>query len=223
MSDDELAMAYADGELDALAAKRFERRMADEPDLAAAVAGHRALRERLSGGFAPVAEAPVPDRFAAMLQFNVAELRPQSRAAPRWRAAASLAACLAVGVLVGHFWQVGPVSVSGGQLVASGSLATALDRQLAANEGTTRMLVSFRDQGGSYCRVFAAPAVNGIACRENEGWVLRQTHGASPGQKADYRQAGSADAALLAAAQEMMAGDPLNPQGEQEARAKSWR
>ena len=47
MSDDELAMAYADGELDPLAAKRFEARLAEEPALAATVEAHRALHARL--------------------------------------------------------------------------------------------------------------------------------------------------------------------------------
>ena len=47
MSDEELAMAYVDGELDTVTALRVERRMAEEPGLARAVEAHRALRGRL--------------------------------------------------------------------------------------------------------------------------------------------------------------------------------
>ena len=107
--------------------------------------------------------------------------------------------------------------------MASGDLARALDTQLASVSGDTRVLVSFRAQGGDYCRVFAAPALDGIACRDGKAWQLRQTRTSAAQGRAEYRQAASDNAALMAAAQEMMAGEPLNEEAEARARASGWK
>jgi hypothetical protein len=227
MTDDELAMAYADGELDPIAARRFEQRMATEPALAEAVEAHHALRAQLQGGFAAVSEEPVPDRLAAMLKSNVVAFRPRERVEPQRRragATAAVAACLVVALAAIHFWPSGPVTFADGQVLASGPLAAALDRQLSAEPGDTRVLLSFQEPGGTYCRVFADTSVSGIACREGGGWVLRRTQPAQAAPKAgEYRQAGSADAGLLAEAQELMAGEPLTPDAERLARDRHWR
>jgi hypothetical protein len=53
--------------------------------------------------------------------------------------------------------------------------------------------------------------------------MLRQTRSPENRQTAEYRQAGSADAALLAEAQAMMAGDPLDAAAERRARDLGWR
>ncbi|MCW3834454.1 anti-sigma factor [Sphingomonas canadensis] len=224
MTDDELAMAYADGELDEIAARRFEQRMAEVPALALAVASHRALRAQLSNMFAPVAAEPVPDRLTAMLKPKVVPLRPGNRRRVWWTAGA-MAASLVLGIMVGQFGRPGgPVAIADNRLVASGALATALDRQLASDEGATRVLVSFQGTDKAYCRVFSSPAVDGIACREGKRWELRHTRAAdSAGQATAYRQAGSADPALMAAAQDMMAGDPLDPAAERRARDALWK
>lgn len=226
----ELLMAYADGELDPLAAKRVERAIAADPALAGQVAAQRALRDRLSAAFAPVAEAPLPDALAARLRGNVVPIAPPAPRRPvamRWREALALAACLTLGVLLGQNWRAtGPVAGRDGGLYAAGPLATALDRQLAANQAAApvRMLASFRATDGAYCRVFAAPVTNGIACRDRHGWALRQTRaGAGEAGQGDYRQAGSSDPELLAAAQDMMVGAPLDAAGEAKAQAAGWR
>jgi len=222
MTDDELAMAYADGELDALSAMRFGKRIAAEPELAAAVEAHRALRARLEAGFAPIAEEPVPDRLTGLIPTNLAELRPRSRVATYWRAATAMAACLVGGIAIGQFLQPAP-GVSGSPLVASGTLAQSLDDQLAGATGPTRILASFRDTKGAYCRVFQGEAIDGIACRDHGGWALRRTQASEQAGKADYRQAGSAAPELLDAAQSMMAGEALDPAAERVAQAKGWR
>jgi hypothetical protein len=222
MTDDELAMVYVDGELDALAAKRFEKRMAEAPEIAAAVEAHQALRTTLECGFAFVAEEPLPERLTSLLQTSVVEIHPKARFAGYWRAATAMAACLVAGVMIGQFWQPAP-GVSGAPLVASGALAKSLDRQLAGAEAPTRVLASFRDTEGHYCRVFQGAAISGIACHESAGWALRQTQSSSPAGTTDYSQAGSTAPALLAAAQAMMAGDPLDPAAEQAAQARGWQ
>jgi hypothetical protein len=227
--DPEMLMAYADGELGPIEAKRVERAIAEDPALGEQVARHRALRARLSGHFAPVAQEPVPDRLAAMLRSNVVAMpaRAPVRRFPGWtRWGGAVAASLLVGLVIGHGFgpgEAGVVRTQGGKLYAAGTLAGALDSQLAANQGAIRVPVSFRDAKGGYCRVFTSQATDGIACHDAQGWALRQTRAGGAAAKQDYVQAGSADAALMAAAQEMMAGDALDADGEAAARAAGWK
>jgi hypothetical protein len=222
----ELLMAYADGELDPLTAKRVERAIAADPALAREVERHRRLRARLSDAFAPVTEEPVPDRLAALLPSNVIPLRRPRRtvAFARWRAAGALAASLVIGLMIGSQMAGGPVTARGDGLYASGALAGALDRRLGGEGGAVRIAASFRDGGGAYCRVFLSRPVDGVACRQNGAWALRRTNrSAEAAPAAPYAQAGSADPQLMAAAQEMMAGEPLDAAAERAARDAGWR
>lgn len=237
----EMLAAYADGELDPLAERQVERAIAADPALADQVERHRALRATLAAAFAPIAAAPVPDRLAQLVpDGRVVDLaaaraaRAQAAAAPaperrwgRWAGMGGMmAACLVLGVLVGRGADNGPVESRGGMLVASGGLGRALDTQLASADGGNaglRILVSFRDGGGRYCRSFSGTSLSGIACREDAGWVLRETRGGNAASSSEFRQAGSADAALMADAQAMMAGEPLDAAAEEAAKAKGWR
>ena len=225
--DPEMLMAYADGELGPIDAKRVERAIAADPALAAEVERHRALRDRIASSFAPLAAAPVPERLSSLLNTNVVALpRPARPVLTRWRAPAALAACLALGVLIGFgIPRDGEVTARADGLYASGSLATGLDRQTSGAAGPVRILVSFRDRQGAYCRVFSAASTGGIACRDADRWALRRTQreSAATGNGGAYAQAGSADPDLMAAAQDMMAGEPLDAAGEQAARANGWR
>lgn len=234
--DAELLMAYADGELSPIEAKRVERAIAADPALQAQVDAHRKLRAMLANGFAPVAEQPVPDRLATMLRtgqvVDLAEARAARRPiAPtpvwtRWVVGSMMAACLVMGLMMGQIVNRGPVESRGGVLVASGGLRNALDTQLAAANAPgapLRLLVSFKDGDGNYCRSFASATLSGIACRDNRGWVLRETRAGGGVAGTDYRQAGSTDAALMADAQALMAGEPLDAAAEASARAKGWR
>ena len=144
----------------------------------------------------------------------------------RWGSGLAIAASLVLGLMVGTQLNTGgPVTERNGALMASGALAKGLDSQLASAQGTggsLRILTSFQRRGGSYCRVFESGATAGIACKDSAGWVLERTMASGGQQTSEYRQAGSADSALMAAAQDMAAGDPLDPQQEQAARAKGW-
>jgi hypothetical protein len=234
--ESETLMAYADGELDAVAAKRVEKAIAADPALAAEVERHRALRARLKAHFDPVAAVPLPEALTAELRGSAKivdlaaarEARAPARAVPRWWSGA-VAAALVVGVVLGLSLRPGGESdftAQGGRMVASGSVARALDNQLAVNQpagAPVKMLVSFRDPQGTYCRAFQSAGQGGIACREEGAWRVREFRVVSHSQSADYRQAGSDASALLADAQAMMAGEALDAAQEQAAAAKSWR
>lgn len=225
----EMLMAYADGALDPLTTKRVERAIAADPALAEQVARHRHLKAKLAAAYAPIAADPVPDRLAAMLTSNVVQMPKRQPRAPRvsaaWRSAAAMAACLVVGVLVGRgVQQEGPVTATDHGLYAAGSLAKALDGQASGAKGPVRIAVSFRAQDNGFCRVFQSAEADGIACRDPKGWSLRRTMpGSAPGAGGGYVQAGSSDAELMAAAQDMMADMPLDAAGEKKAIADHWR
>ena len=90
---DMLLNAYFDGELDAVTARRFEARLAAEPDLAADLARLKRLRGRLRADIA----ADIPP---AALRRRIA----QRFAAPSWirpQAWQALAASLVVGIAIG--------------------------------------------------------------------------------------------------------------------------
>lgn len=221
-------MAYVDGELDEIARRRVERAMADDPALAEAVARDRALREALQARFAPYADAPVPDRFAALLDAKVTPIgaarRPKPAFGPRrWMQGAAIAATLVLGVAIGRqTGSVGPVATHDGALVAQGRLASVLDTQLAStqpSDAPIRIGLTFRSTDGNICRTFDGRQLQGIACHDDDRWNLVRTAAGERG--GTYRQASSD--ALVSAAQAMMAGAPFSATAESSARDKGWR
>ncbi|RZF64607.1 anti-sigma factor [Sphingomonas populi] len=232
--DPEMLMAYADGELDPLSAKRVERAIAGDPQAAATVARHRALRATLARAFDPVAAEPVPKPLLAAVETpkvvdlaSVRAARRRTRGWSGWPVGGAIAASLALGLFLGGQLDGGaPVTSRGGALIASGSLDHALNTQLAATQdsaATTRVRVTFRDRSGTICRTFATPALGGIACRDGDAWVLRETRGRTQTAATEYRQAGSDDAAIMADAEAAMSGEPLDAAAEARARAIGWR
>ncbi|KHK93217.1 zf-HC2 domain-containing protein [Novosphingobium malaysiense] len=245
-------MAYADGELSAADAARVEAAVAADPALAERIAAERRLRDSLQGHLNPVTEEPVPDSLNAMIAaaaeedaradrgkvVSLAEARaerarkeagtaePRRPFLQRWGSGLAIAASLVVGVALGtQIASNGPIEQRNGKLVASGTLARGLDAKLAATQGETgslRILTSFESKAGSYCRVFDSRATAGIACKDKSGWVLERTMASSAQQASQYRQAGSAMSELMAAAQDMAKGAPLDAAQERAAKAKDW-
>lgn len=252
-------MAYVDGEMDEAARARVTLAALSDLDLAEAIARERALRERLQGHFAGVAQEPVPPAWEAMIRaaqtaetpadaqaeapiappapvIDLAQVRrkkaEEAKAArPRvplsqqkWFGGA-IAAALVMGLFLGGqmMRSEGPITAKDGALLASGDLAHALDRQLAANEGSTRMIATFRRGDGAVCRAFSGALASGIACHGGDGWRLEHVMPGSDASGAQYRQAGSADAAVMAIAQDMAVGEPMDAAQERAARDKGWR
>ena len=109
---------------------------------------------------------------------------------------------------------------------AGGALAQALDDQLAATQrpdAPVRVLLSFRDAGGRFCRGFSGASESGIACRDSAGWRLEKRFGGTERAATEYRQAGNEAADVLAAAQDMAAGPALDAPGEAAAAKRGWQ
>lgn len=225
---EELA-AFADGELSGEREAEVAAAIAADPGLAREVEAHRALKSQLAGYFAPIAEEPVPEALAAVLRPKAPEVvdfasarekRETRRRIPRWGwvAGPALAASLVLVLLMPR----------GGETdgYADAQLAGILDDRLVAEQqptSDTRVLLSFRDGEGDYCRAFSGAEGGGIACRDDKGWRLETLGEGSQGAGTEYRKAGSSDADLLARAQQMSAGPALDAEDEAEARRNGWR
>jgi hypothetical protein len=229
ITPEELA-AFADGELPPARAAELADAVAADPVLAREVAAHRALKARLADYFAPIAAEPVPDRLGAMLRGTQAEVvdfaaareqREQRRRLPRWSWAVgpALAASLALAVFL-------PRGGEGGSEYADTRLAAVLDDRLVAEQSPvaeTRVLLSFRNGAGDYCRAFSGIEASGIACRDAQGWKLEMRGAGTDADQSDYRMAGAGDAEVMAKAQEMAAGPALDAGAEARAKAAGWR
>ena len=224
--------AFADGELDPARARAIEAEIAGDAGLQAQLAAHLALKAKLAAHFAPITQQPVPDwlrerltdtpRPATVVDFaDAVSKRERRRSLPSWGwvAGSAVAAALVVALFAfgsGH-----------GDRYAEGELVAALDNQLIATQrpdAPVRILLSFRDSGGQFCRGFSGASQAGIACRDESGWRLRKSVNAKPGPRSgEYRQAGSGEAEVLAAIQEMAAGPALDADAEREAMRHGWR
>ncbi|MFT4056233.1 MAG: transcriptional regulator [Novosphingobium sp.] len=151
---------------------------------------------------------------------------PRRLTLPRWwSTGAVIAASLVLGLFLGtRMADDGAGVTPSGALMATGMLAKGLDEKLASSNepGKLRILTSFRRNDGSYCRVYDAGASSGIACKDSQGWILQRAVTNAASQHQEYRQAGSAAAELMTAAQAMAQGDPLDAAQEREVRAAGW-
>jgi hypothetical protein len=241
---DEILMAYADGELDPDQRAAVERAMAADSDIARRIAEHKALRDQLRNAYAPVLKEEIPGRLLESVRDrpdrsgdNVIPLHRQaSRARPvtwQWTAiAASLLLGVVIGQLTTRLGSGGPITARDGQLFARGTLANALDRQLASDQdpnATVWMGISYVAKDGTYCRTFTLnnrSALAGLACRDPQDWqvqmLMRSTSKSEEG--AQYRRAASAlPDAIAQAVEAQMSGAPLDARGEAVARSNGWR
>ncbi|MGL3822918.1 anti-sigma factor family protein [Sphingopyxis sp. R3-92] len=227
--DPETIAAFVDGELDDPTARRVERAAQNDGALSAEIARHRALKARLTAHYRPIANEAVPERLRMSLavddkvDMSLTDRRATRRArfgAIHWGA---IAASLALGLTIGlrPWLPVADVATDQGALIAAGSLAKALDTQLASNQSgdaAVRIGLSFEDKSGRYCRSFESRSLAGIGCREGDRWELERTLRAQ--SRGDYRQASSGELAAAAAA--MIAREPLDGAAEQAARDAGW-
>lgn len=223
--------AFAGGELSGDREAKIAAAVAADPALAEQVQRHKAMKSILGAHYAPVLDEPVPDRLASMLaktdnaevvDFAAArQKRENRRRLPHWGwiAGPALAASLALAVFL-------PGQGVESYAYADTQLAAVLDDRLVADQSQTddvRVLLSFRNDEGRYCRAFSAQTGGGIACNTADGWRLEATGAGREGAATDYRMAGAGDAQILALAQEMASGPALDAAAEREAREQGWR
>lgn len=241
---DDVLMAYADDELDPRTRAAVEAAMVSAPEIARRIAEHKALRTRVHSAFNGVLAEPVPVRLLEVVRrdpsgpraSNVMPLRRRRVRRWRWPQWTAIAASLIVGVIAGRLLLVashapGPIVMRSGRILASGTLATALSGQLAADQSAAdpvRIGVSFRSKSGAYCRTFAlAPpaALAGLACHAADGWRVRVLARTEPqGGSGAYRQAASSmPPSVVAAVGGLITGEPLDAQAEATARGQHWQ
>lgn len=225
--DDEQFFAWLDGELDPEAAANVAAEVAADPDLQAKADAHRAMQARLRSAFEPVmAPPPVAEN---VVDLSAARARQSKRRAlPTMTQWAAIAATLVVGIVTGTMVGGGSASsvrTDAGQLVAAGSLASALDTRLAsaADASGPRIGLTFRDSAGSICRSFTDGAAQGLACRDGERWALRGLVQGGNAGSGDYRMAAGVDPALASLIESRMEGEPFDAAAEQQARSQGWR
>ena len=215
-------LAYVDGELAPAERSAFEQEMTADPGLAAEVARHRALAQKVGGAYAPVLDEPVP--LALTLAASAANEGRRGWSLPTW---AGLAASLVVGVLLGRSFLAPEQNLAQtpAGLAARGPLAHSLSTALASEAGPIRVGLTFRDHGGRYCRTFQSSPdrLAGLACHDRDGWALQAAAAWSPNGGPAYRTAGSdTPPAILAAVEQLRAGDPLDAAQERAAREAGW-
>lgn len=227
ISPEQLA-AFVDGELGELDAARVRRAVEADPALTAQVAQMRQLQAVLSARYDPILAEPVPETLTApiaaagkVVDFAAArEDRAARLSRPAWR--------LGIGSAIAASLVLTLVAVGRDQApegYADQQLAGVLDSALSGSNpgGDTRVLLSFRDQQGQFCRAWSGAQQGGIACRDNRGWKLIDEGKGGAVQSGEFRQAGSDDAAILAAAQDLADGPALNRADEVAARSAGWQ
>ena len=234
--DDEMLMAYVDGELDAKRSAEIAAAVEKEPALARRVEQQRAQRAKISGAFAKVLDQPVPDRLTRAAQANRGNVlkfpaRPARAPAAPWRARewAAMAASLLLGAVIS--WRLletggAPIVAGEGALVAHGELALALDRQLASEQrGGEPVLIGLtvRTRDGNYCRSFVlrGAKTTSLACHVGSDWQVPVTD-TSLIPSGEMQQASSVAPAILRAIEARGDGAVLDAEAERSAQQGGW-
>lgn len=201
----------------------------------------------LRDAFAPIVAAPVPEHLAAIVTPAGAEVvdlaaaresRAPSLPVPandtggsrtwRWPQLAAMAACLAVGVMIG-----GPLLGPGsgapaeGLVLASADLDAMLDTAPSgqtvdlAGLGAAEVVLTFRDTEGRLCRQFMLEAdgatSDALACASSAGGWQVEAYGRRAAPAGEMKLAGGdAAPAVVAAVDAMIGSDPVV--GEDEVR-----
>lgn len=245
--DDETLMAFADGELDTEASASIEAAMQTDNALAERVALFMESRARAAAALKPLIEEPVPDTLMRSISKmvddadgrtstvrepagsidNVVPLRSASEPA-RWRWTMPLAASLAIAVAGagGYLAGRGGTPSSGDATIAwlgDPAVGKALDTMPSGGDvqtgrGKMKLVSSFRDQAGAFCREFElgdTSTIVSIACRSDGRWNLRLAV-AAPTAGSGYVPAGAAET-VDAYLTTIDAGAPLSAAEEAEA------
>lgn len=238
--DWEILSAYLDGELPPAECAACERRIAQDPALAASLDAMRALQAELRGTLqSAAARQPMPDRVSALLENAPVRIQTQPHRLHRFTpnkargfaVAASLAAAAAL--LLVPQWQAEQQSSSGA--VLSAALEQLPSRaegwETLADGSRLRPVLSFPNLEGSWCREYLladeTQTIRGVACRDDGHWETRvaavQTS-LQDGAADAYRPASAADSDPVATFVESNAsGDAASAKREAGLITRSWQ
>jgi hypothetical protein len=227
----ETLTAFLDGELPPNEMERIAALLTTRPDLDAWVRKQERLCRDLKGAFSDVMTPPPSPALLAAVQ-NA----PASR---RWILGQKLApwmpgnwigvgAALAVGLAIGIVLQpAGNFVSSGGQTLAQGRLADALDHQLASagyDGSGARIGISFRDRSGHECRTFDEGRQSGLACHQAAGWHIAILMDRPIEPAGAYQMEGSElPEAVRQAVMTRIQGLPFDAAAERAARDRGWK
>lgn len=237
--EDDMLMAYADGELDESERAAIAAAAAADPALAARIASFARSRVAVKEAFAAIHAEPPPARLVAAATGGRARVAtfPGRSLAPRARFALPLAAAIAIGAGIVGFL-AGRLSEEPG---TAGGLA-GLDGAFAALAGTrsgealplvvdgrpaqATALASFETAQG-LCRVAIVSfgeggALRGMGCAGADGW--RTTVVIAEGAAGAFGPASAAGVEIVEATLDALdAGAALGPDEEARAIAGGWR
>jgi len=202
-----------------------------------------AVRSAPTGAPAPAAhrEATVTDlRRVRAARAAEAAAAAKRAGAPRrpwtWVEWGAMAASVAAGAVIAHLALRSPggdrIGTQGGQLVAQADLAQALSNQLASDppaDSAVQIGVSFKTKSGDHCRTFVVKdqsPLGGLACRQGDAWHVQvlASAAAPAGAQGGYKPASvEMPAAVTAAAQSAIDGEPFDAAAEAAARDKGWK
>jgi len=228
----EILMQFVDGELSPGETSRIEAELANDAEARAFVEAQTALRREFGDAFSPIMDERIPDRLLAAVADTPVSWRWRLRQgfsrpnAWLWTGVPA-AAALALGLIIGVFVvPSGPIATRNGMLVAQGSLADALNTQLAsaAPANGPHIGISFRAKDGRTCRTFEASGAAGIACHSGTQWNVAALASSNTESSGTYHMAGSAMPDVIRdAAGGMIDGAPFDAAAERQARDRGWK
>lgn len=225
--------AFVDGELPAPEMERIAAILDTRPDLNRYVQEQEQLRASLRNAFVSTIALPTSPRLVRTVQTAPISWKWWLRnrfldhAFPRLLlpAGGALAIGLALGVMLRPTTYVS--LGQSGTLVAKGPLDLALNTQLASmgyrGKGP-RIGISFRNKAGHDCRTFSLNGTSGLACHQDDAWVIGLLVKSTPETSGSaYQMAGSAmPKALRQAVRESIKGSPFDAAAEKAARSRGW-
>lgn len=234
--DDEKLSAFLDAELPEVEMESIRAEMAENEELSLRLAELASADRMVAAHYSAIDSRPLPRSLQDMLaEDETAKVihlplwrRANQRLQSQLREHAAMAAgiALSVGLAMGHW-------LPGGQ-GPERALAQALDTTPSgagvelANGDQLSPRLSFINRSGEYCRQFQLQSASGasenIACRNDNGsWGLAASIKLDAVQAPGSYQPASGGRLLDSALDQMMTGDALDRQAEDQAIAREWQ
>jgi hypothetical protein len=238
---DEMLMAYLDNELPHDERARVDAALIADAEVRARLERQTRVHAMLDKAFGPVVNERVPEHLVQLALDAPVSWRwrltrglsallggGETRGVPRFAPAMAL---VVVALGAGFFLaRLMPATDAAGPLAARGSLAQALETQLASDDvlNGPRVGVTFRSKDGAVCRTFDMNASQdnhaGVACRDADGWAIATLAAAEARTGTPYETASAGmPSAVRDAVAQMIGGAAFDAEAERRARDAGWR